>query len=70
MKMKKVIALLSITSLLVLSLAGCGGNKDAADNTGDTASNAAEWDDTSDITIVSREDLSLIHIWFRKINAA
>ena len=54
--MKKVIALLSITSLLVLSLAGCGGNKDAADNTGDTASNAAEWDDTSDITIVSRED--------------
>ena len=56
MKMKKVIALLSITSLLVLSLAGCGGNKDAADNTGDTASNAAEWDDTSDITIVSRED--------------
>ena len=56
MKMKKVIVLLSITSLLVLSLAGCGGNKDAADNTGDTASNAAEWDDTSDITIVSRED--------------
>ena len=56
MKMKKVIALLSITSMLVLSLAGCGGNKDAADNTGDTASNAAEWDDTSDITIVSRED--------------
>ena len=54
--MKKVIVLLSITSLLVLSLAGCGGNKDAADNTGDTASNAAEWDDTSDITIVSRED--------------
>ena len=54
--MKKVIALLSITSLLVLSLAGCGGNKDAADNTGDTASNVAEWDDTSDITIVSRED--------------
>ena len=56
MKMKKVIALLSVTSMLVLSLAGCGGNKDAADNTGDTASNAAEWDDTSDITIVSRED--------------
>ena len=56
MKMKKVIALLSVTSMLVLSLAGCGGNKDTADNTGDTASNAAEWDDTSDITIVSRED--------------
>ncbi len=56
MKMKKVIALLSVTSLLVLSLAGCGGNKDAADNTGDSTSNTAEWDNTSDITIVSRED--------------
>ncbi len=32
MKMKKVIAVLSVTSMLDLSLAGCGGNKDSADN--------------------------------------
>jgi phosphate transport system substrate-binding protein len=57
MKMKKIVAMLSVTGMLVLSLAGCGSSSDKTSD-GDSADTTAttEWDDSSDITIVSRED--------------
>ena len=65
MKMKKLIAVLSMVSMVAVAAAGCGNGSDeqAADttetkaeaNTEDTKE-AGDWDSSSDITIVSRED--------------
>ncbi len=69
MKMKKLIAVLSMVSMVAVAAAGCGNRSDeqAADttetkaeaNTEDTkeaGAEAGDWDSSSDITIVSRED--------------
>jgi phosphate transport system substrate-binding protein len=69
MKMKKLIAVLSMVSMVAVAAAGCGNGSDeqAADttetkaeaNTEDTkeaGTEAGDWDSSSDITIVSRED--------------
>ena len=62
MKMKKFIALMAVTGMIASMTAGCGSSSDSSDNTADgnadtTADTASsDWDDTSDITIVSRED--------------
>ena len=62
MKMKKFIALMAVTGMIASMAAGCGSSSDTTDNTADgntdtTADTASsDWDDTSDITIVSRED--------------
>lgn len=62
MKMKKFIALMAVTGMIASMAAGCGSSSDSSDNTADgnadtTADTASsDWDDTSDITIVSRED--------------
>ena len=69
MKMKKLIAVLSMVSMVAVGAAGCGNGSDeqAADttetkaeaNTEDTkeaGAEAGDWDSSSDITIVSRED--------------
>ena len=59
MKMKKLIATLSMVCMVAVAAAGCG-NADA-DTTGDTTdantdAQATEWDSTSEISIISRED--------------
>ena len=62
MKMKKFIALMAVTGMIASMAAGCGSSSDSSDNTAegntDTTADTAssDWDDTSDITIVSRED--------------
>lgn len=69
MKMKKLIAVLSMVSMVAVAAAGCGNGSDeqAADttetkaeaNTEDTkeaGAEAGDWDSSGDITIVSRED--------------
>ena len=67
MKMKKLIAVLSMVSMVAVAAAGCGSDEQAADttetkaeaNTEDTkeaGAEAGDWDSSSDITIVSRED--------------
>ena len=69
MKMKKLSAVLSMVSMVAVAAAGCGNGSDeqAADttetkaeaNTEDTkeaGAEAGDWDSSSDITIVSRED--------------
>ena len=69
MKMKKLIAVLSMVSMVAVAAAGCGNGSDeqAADTTETTAeantedtkeagAEAGDWDSSSDITIVSRED--------------
>lgn len=59
MKMKKFIAVLSMAGLLTAMLAGCGSSNDADKNANTdtkTEKGASSWDDTNDITIVSRED--------------
>lgn len=63
MKMKKLIALLSVVSMMAVAATGCGGNEEApAEGTeaqteaeaGDAAT--GDWDPANEITIVSRED--------------
>ncbi len=69
MKMKKLIAVLSMVSMVAVAAAGCGNGSDeqatdttetkAEANTEDTkeaGAEAGDWDSSSDITIVSRED--------------
>ena len=69
MKMKKLIAVLSMVSMVAVAAAGCGNGSDeqAADttetkaeanteDTKDAGAEAGDWDSSSDITIVSRED--------------
>ena len=58
MKMKKFITVLSMASMLAVAATGCGSS-DAGeeDTTTDTQTEAtSDWDSSSDITIVSRED--------------
>ncbi len=58
MKMKKFITVLSMVSMLAVAATGCGSS-DAGeeDTTTDTQTEAtSDWDSSSDITIVSRED--------------
>lgn len=58
MKMKKFITVLSMVSMLAVAATGCGSPDAGEDNTvADTQTEAAgDWDSSSDITIVSRED--------------
>lgn len=59
MKMKKLIAALSMVSMLAVAVTGCGSSKDtSADANADTKTeqSGSEWDSSNDITIVSRED--------------
>ncbi len=68
MKMKKLITVLSMVSMVAVAAAGCGNGASEADTTdaatgeattGEATTDAAEtgdWDSASDITIVSRED--------------
>lgn len=53
MKMKKFIAVLSVTGMIAAAAAGCGNSEDTSGNGG---SDASGWDSGSEITIVSRED--------------
>lgn len=52
MKMKKFIAALSMVSMLAVAMTGCGSS-DAGSEGG---SDSSAWDNSNDITIVSRED--------------
>lgn len=63
MKMKKLIAALSMVSMLAVAVTGCGNSGDtsgdaSSDTNADTKTeqNESEWDSSNDITIVSRED--------------
>ena len=62
MKMKKFIALMAVTGMIASMAAGCGSSSDTTDNSADgntadaTDTASSDWDNTSDITIVSRED--------------
>ena len=55
MKMKKFIAVLSVVGRVAAMAAGCGGNSDSKSNA-DASGSASDWDSSTDITIVSRED--------------
>ena len=55
MKMKKFIAVLSVVGMVAAMAAGCGGNSDSK-SSADASGSASEWDSSTDITIVSRED--------------
>lgn len=55
MKMKKFIALVTIVSMLAVAATGCGKSKTEGSGA-DTTESEAAWDNTNDITIVSRED--------------
>lgn len=55
MKMKKVIAVLSMTAMMAGILGGCG-NASSEDAQTPSEETVAEWDASNDITIVSRED--------------
>ena len=62
MKMKKLIAALSMVSMLAVAVTGCGSKDTSADASSDanadtkTEQSGSEWDSSNDITIVSRED--------------
>lgn len=55
MKMKKMLAVLSMAAMVTGLVAGCGNSAEEADTT-DKAETVVEWDASNDITIVSRED--------------
>ena len=55
MKMKKFIAVLSVVGMVAAMAAGCGGNSDSKSSE-DARGRASDWDSSTDITIVSRED--------------
>ena len=60
MKMKKFISLLAVITMVAGMAVGCGNSasSDSSDaaSTKDSAEASADWDSSSDITIVSRED--------------
>ena len=60
MKMKKFISLLAVTTMVAGMAVGCGNSasSDSSDaaSAKDSAEASADWDSSSDITIVSRED--------------
>ena len=55
MKMKKFIAVLSVVGMVAAMAAGCVGNSDSK-SSADASGSASDWDSSTDITIVSRED--------------
>ena len=66
MKMKKLIAVLSMVSMVAVAAAGCGNGSDesttdttdtkAEDTKTEAGTESGDWDSSTDITIVSRED--------------
>lgn len=59
MKMKKFIAVLAVVGMIAGLAAGCGSSDEKADSNKDSGNEteaSSDWDSTSDITIVSRED--------------
>ena len=58
MKMKKLLAVLTVVGMTGVMMAGCGSSASSTDTNSDSASQdqASEWDSSNDITIVSRED--------------
>lgn len=68
MKMKKLIAVLSMVSMVAVAAAGCGNGSDESttdtkaedtkteDTKTEAGTESGDWDPSSDITIVSRED--------------
>ena len=58
MKMKKLLAVLTVVGMAGVMMAGCGSSASSTDTNSDSASQdqASEWDSSNDITIVSRED--------------
>ena len=56
MKMKKLMAVLTMTAMMTGLLVGCGNSTEEAEGTTDAAETTVEWDASNDITIVSRED--------------
>ena len=62
MKMKKIIAVLAMMSMMAVAATGCANTKDeetsdtqTEETTGDEDA-VSEWDSSSDISIISRED--------------
>lgn len=58
MKMKKLLAVLTVVGMTGVMMAGCGSSASSTDTNSDSASQdqASDWDSSNDITIVSRED--------------
>ena len=58
MKMKKLLAVLTVVGMTGVMMAGCGSGASSTDTNSDSASQdqASDWDSSNDITIVSRED--------------
>lgn len=56
MKMKKFVAVLSVVSMMAVAAAGCADSSDAAAGKDQTYGADSEWDASSEITVVSRED--------------
>lgn len=52
MKMKKVIALVTVMATMAVAATGCGSNTSSSEGSAD----ASAWDSSNDITVVSRED--------------
>ncbi len=58
MKMKKLLAVLTVVGMTGVMMAGCGSSTSSTDTNSDSAAQdqASDWDSSNDITIVSRED--------------
>ena len=56
MKMKKFIALMAVATMVALMAVGCGNSSDSTDSSASGAEASGDFDTSSDITIVSRED--------------
>ena len=58
MKMKKLLAVLTVVGMTGVMMAGCGSSASSTDTNSDSAAQdqASDWDSSNDITIVSRED--------------
>lgn len=63
--MKKKVAALLITGIMAVAMTACGSSNSGTDNSGSTDGTAktessadtdSDWDNTRDITVVSRED--------------
>lgn len=56
MKMKKFIAVLAIAGMVAGLAAGCGSKEKTDSDSGNNKEASSDWDSSSDITILSRED--------------
>lgn len=56
MKMKKFIALMAVATMVAGMAVGCGNSSDSTDSSASGAEASGDFDTSSDITIVSRED--------------